>query len=113
MSGVIKIQTALDTSHCASRRLGFSAIPLCAVLVRVVWQILWQLPLAYHLQTLSSLLVLLFIAKCILGVLLVWLANWKIASQSQQVRWQTTRCKFLDHVDFLRFRFVFRLLFPK
>lgn len=37
-------QVALDTSHCAARRLGFSALPLCAVCVRLLWQILWLAP---------------------------------------------------------------------
>lgn len=99
------LQTALDTSHCAARRLGFSAIPLCAVLVRVLWPLLvGHLPLLIgplgmgmglgmgvgigsphvllltmlrHLSSVALLFAWLFVAKCVLGILLLRFAFWK------------------------------------
>ena len=66
-------QISLDTSHCASRRLGFSSLPLCAVFLRVLWQILWQLPHSdsWKAHTFVTCLSLMFVAKIALDATLV------------------------------------------
>jgi hypothetical protein len=71
-------QIALDATHCASRRLGFSSLPLCAVFIRVMLQILWQLPHSdvWKANAVVMAVLFIFVSKAILDACLVsWAAR--------------------------------------